>query len=185
MTRKILSVLEDSPIIAAIKDKDGISASEIPSDVIFDLGANVMSIKTVISEAHSVGKTVFVHIDLAEGIGKDKYGIEFLKSVGADGIISTKSSLLRYARELSMLTVKRIFLLDSQGVESAITEMKDGSADLVEIMPGIMPKMIARFSSYGVPIIAGGLIETKAEITAALSSGAVAISTGKKVLWDL
>ena len=27
MTRKILSVLEDSPIIAAIKDKDGISAA--------------------------------------------------------------------------------------------------------------------------------------------------------------
>ena len=32
-------------------------------------------------------------------------------------------------------------------------------------------------------VIAGGLIETKAEITTALSSGAVAVSTGKKELW--
>ena len=33
------------------------------------------------------------------------------------------------------------------------------------------------------PVIAGGLIETKDEIFAALSAGASAISTGKKELW--
>ena len=37
--------------------------------------------------------------------------------------------------------------------------------------------------NIGIPVIAGGLIETKAEITTALSSGAVAVSTGKKELW--
>lgn len=33
------------------------------------------------------------------------------------------------------------------------------------------------------PVIASGLIEIKQEITAALSKGAVAISTGTKVFW--
>ncbi|WAM33183.1 glycerol-3-phosphate responsive antiterminator [Caldicellulosiruptor morganii] len=38
-------------------------------------------------------KIVFVHIDLIEGVGKDEKGIEFLKNVGADGIISIYSGL--------------------------------------------------------------------------------------------
>ena len=36
-----------------------------------------------------------------------------------------------------------------------------------------------------VPIIAGGLIENKAEVTEALGLGAAAVSTGKKELWYL
>lgn len=183
MTEKLLSVLEDCPIIAAVRDRDGWAVSEIPAEVIFDLGANVMTVGKIISEAHAVGKTVFVHIDLAEGIGKDRYGLEYLKAQGVDGIISTKTGLLRQAKELSLMTVKRIFLLDSQGVQGAINEIDNYSTDMIEIMPGIMPKMIERFSRLNVPVIAGGLIETKAEITAALSSGAVAVSTGKEELW--
>ncbi|MBQ3075076.1 MAG: glycerol-3-phosphate responsive antiterminator, partial [Clostridia bacterium] len=34
-----------------------------------------------------------------------------------------------------------------------------------------------------VPLIAGGLIETKAEVMDALQSGAIAVSTGKEELW--
>jgi glycerol uptake operon antiterminator len=185
MTKKLLSRLEDCPIIAAVRDRDCRNISDIPTDVIFDLGANVLTVGKMINEAHAANKTVFVHVDLAEGIGKDRYGVEYLRSLGADGIISTKTALLRHAKELSMITVKRVFLLDSQGVETAMSEMGDGCVDLVEIMPGVMPKMVKRFSELGVSVIAGGLIETKAEITAALSNGAVAISTGKKELWCL
>jgi glycerol uptake operon antiterminator len=52
-------------------------------------------------------------------------------------------------------------------------------------MPGIMPKMVERFAAIGIPVIAGGLIETKTEITSSLKAGAVAVSTGKKGLWYL
>jgi glycerol uptake operon antiterminator len=55
----------------------------------------------------------------------------------------------------------------------------------MEIMPGVIPKIVKRFSGGEVPVIAGGLIETKAEITAALGSGALAISTGCPQLWEL
>ena len=34
-----------------------------------------------------------------------------------------------------------------------------------------------------IPVIAGGLIETKAEVTEALCQGALAVSTGKQELW--
>ena len=59
--------------------------------------------------------------------------------------------------------------------------------DEVQIVSGVLEsfigKVISRFSSRGIPVIAGGLIESKAEITEALSSGASAVSTGKKELW--
>ena len=35
------------------------------------------------------------------------------------------------------------------------------------------------------PIVAGGLIETKEEIAEAIISGAEAVSTGKKELWEI
>ena len=55
--------------------------------------------------------------------------------------------------------------------------------DFVEIMPGVIEKVIKKFASDKIPVIAGGLLETKGEVTAALKSGALAVSTGKKELW--
>jgi glycerol uptake operon antiterminator len=49
----------------------------------------------------------------------------------------------------------------------------------------VIGKSIRRFSSGGTPVIAGGLIETKQELTDALGSGATAVSTGRKELWYL
>ena len=185
MISKILEALEDCPVIAAVKDRNVADAIGSPSAVIFDLGANILTIEDSVTEAHNAGKYFFVHIDLAEGIGRDRSGIEFLKKLGVDGIISTRSSLLKVARDLSMVTVKRIFLLDTQGVKGAEGELPDGISDFIELMPGVIPKMVERFAKGSIPVIAGGLIETKSEITSALSCGASAVSTGKKELWYL
>ena len=55
----------------------------------------------------------------------------------------------------------------------------------MEIMPGVIPKAITRFSRCGIPVIAGGLIESKQEVTEALGAGATAVSTGQEKLWYL
>ncbi len=185
MIKQLLDALDGSPVIAAVNDKNMSAAVQSPSAVIFDLGANILTVEESVREAHGAGKLFLVHIDLAEGIGRDRSGIEFLKKLGVDGIISTRSSLLKVAKELSMVTVKRIFLLDTQGVAGAESELPDGISDFIELMPGVIPKMVERFSLGRIPVIAGGLIETKSEITAALSCGATAVSTGKKELWYL
>ena len=69
---------------------------------------------------------------------------------------------------------------------SEITYMlRHTKPDFMELMPGVIGKSIRRFSSFGTPVIAGGLIETKQELTEALGSGATAVSTGRKELWYL
>ena len=176
---------ERSPIIAAIRDSEWEAALDSPSEVLFLLKANLMTVRSRVEEAHAKGKYVLIHIDLADGIGKDEVGIGFLAACGADGIISTRGSLIRHAKDLGLVTVQRFFVLDSQGVVSAEHALENLRPDFVEILPGIAEKVIRRFADRGHLLIAGGLIETKQEVTAALSCGAIAVSTGRQELWNL
>ena len=177
--------LERCPVIAAVRENQWEAALEAPTEVLFLLKGNLLTVKERIEAAHAVGKYVFVHVDLADGVGKDRIGIRFLADCGADGIISTRGQLIRMAKDTDLLTVQRFFALDSQGLDSIGDQLENSAADLIEIMPGVLNKAVERFAHGAVPVIAGGLIETKAEVTAALSCGAAAVSTGKQELWYL
>ena len=177
-----MNALERSPVIAAVRDDGWRQAIDSPAEVIFYLKANLLTVNQRISDAVAAGKIIFVHIDLAEGIGKDKVGIEFLSECGVHGIISTRNQLINIAHEKGLLTVQRFFALDSQGLEN-ICDIHNTTADFIEIMPGVIPKIIDKFTQNEINIIAGGLIETKEEVLTALRVGAAAVSTGKSNLW--
>lgn len=182
--KELFDILERSPVIAAVHNSFE-SALSAPPEILFHLKANIITLPEQIKKAHENNKFVFIHLDLAEGIGKDRAGIEFLKGISVDGIISTRSQIIRMAKEFGLATVQRCFVLDSQGTQSINDILETSSPDFIEIMPGVIGKVIERFSGGKIPVIAGGLIETKAEVTSALASGAVAVSTGKKELWYL
>lgn len=180
---KIMDYLEANPIIAAIGDDKWAEALKSQVKVVFYMSANILTLKERIQQAHDSKKFVMVHLDLADGIGKDRTGIQFVAQCGADGIISTKGQLIKWAKEMKLFTVQRFFAIDSSGTES-IGEMFRGTApQLMEIMPGVVTKVIKKYADNGIPVIAGGLIETKAEVLDALRCGAVAVSTGKPELW--
>ena len=174
-----------SPVIAAIRDDRWKAALSSSADVLFYLSCNLLTVEQKILEAHDAGKVIFIHIDLSEGVGKDRAGLAYLAKCGVDGIISTKAQLIRAAKDLGLLTVQRFFALDSQGMGSVLEMLKNTNPHFMEIMPGVIPKVIERLSKENIPVIAGGLIETKGEITAALRSGATAISTGRVDLWEM
>lgn len=180
---KLIKQLEDCPIIAAIRESAVEKALDSPVNLVFLLDANIMSVEKNIEKIHKSGKKVFIHLDLASGIGKDKAGVEYLAKLGVDGIISTRTSIIHSAKEQNLLTVQRFFALDSQGVSAIKDVIKTSHPDMIEIMPALATKVIKNLSKLGVPIIAGGLIEEKSEVLAALSSKAIAISTGKSELW--
>lgn len=183
ISSEIRDCFERNPVIAAIQNGMLDKVLKSPVEIIFNLKVSLTEIKDVVNKVHSADKKIFVHIDLADGIGKDKTGIEYLASLGVDGIISTRSQLIKYANEAGLVTVQRFFALDSKGVESIGDMLETAKPDLIEIMPGIASKVIKRFVGGRTPVIAGGLIETKQEITEALKNGAEAISTGKEELW--
>ena len=181
----LISCLECNPVIAAVTDEKWQQALESPAQVIFYLSANLLSVEEKVRQAHEAGTYVMVHLDLAEGIGRDRSGIRFLAQCGVDGIISTRAQLIRLATEQNLITVQRFFALDSKGMESIEEMLRSTNPHLMEIMPGVIGKAIRRFRKSGIAVIAGGLIETKQEVTDALGAGATAVSTGQQTLWYL
>ena len=175
--------LEICPVIAAVHEELFSEALSSPAEIIFLLEGNVMTVGERIQKAHQNQKSIFIHIDLMKGIGKDRCGVEFLAKLKADGIISTRASLIKNARELGLMSVQRYFALDSQGVGSISDMLLNTNPDFIEIMPGVIGKIIERFANERIPLISGGLIETKADVTTALNLGAFAVSTGKSELW--
>lgn len=183
--KNILEILEANPIIPSVHENKFSKAVACSCEVIFLLGANIMTLESRIKAAHSKGKALFIHIDLAEGIGKDEAGIKYLAALGCDGIISTRAQIIKHAKREGLFTVQRFFTLDSQGLESISDMLSTTSPDTIEIMPGVISKTVSRFVDTEIPVIAGGLVETKEEVTSALSAGAVAVSTGMEELWYL
>ena len=178
--------MEKVRIIAAVRtDNELVLAANSKVEIIFMLAPNIADIKRQAELVHKAGKKLFVHLDLAEGIGKDEYGIRFAKEQGADGIISTRTNIIKLARKVGIFTVQRFFIVDSHSIDTTVEAAKASNADMIEIMPGTMSKVIKRLQKeLDMPIVAGGLLETKEEIKEAVSCGAAAISIGKKEFWE-
>lgn len=172
-------------VIAAVRTREELICA-VSSDVkiVFHLSPNILSLEEDIRILHSAGKKLFLHLDLAEGIGRDRSGIEYIRRLGVDGVISTRTSIIKHSRELGLFTVQRFFIVDSQSINTTIETLKSSKAQMIEVMPGNMTKAIKRLKeAVDVPIIAGGLIETWEETLEVLDSGASAVSTGKSLLW--
>lgn len=175
------------PIAAAIRtEKDFSTALRSDVDMIFLLHSNIMTVHQYIKEIHSAGKKAFVHVDFAEGIGKDRYGLEFLAKQGVDGILTTRTNIVKAAKEYGLITVQRFFIVDSHSLGTSVDSIKISKPDIIEIMPGVVTKKIKEFAEKAsMPIIAGGLVETLEEVKAALEAGADVVSTGEAELWSM
>lgn len=172
-------------IIAAVRtERELATALDTAVETVFYLTPSVFSLAPSVEKAHARDKKIFIHMDLAEGIGKDRAGLQLVKNMHTDGIISTRGSIIKMAREMGLATVQRFFLVDSHSVATIAETVKAVKPDKIEIMPGVVPKVIAHLKKETeVPLIAGGLIDSQEEIEKALAAGAAAVSIGKKEFW--
>lgn len=182
----LLSAFERNPIIAAAKDEEQLRrALESDCEIIFLLCGTICNIADYVQAVHDAGKLAFVHLDLVHGLSGKDVAVDFVKlQAHADGVISTKPTLLRHAKHLGLITVLRIFLVDSMSLNNLDKQVEASGAAVVEVMPGLMPKVIQQVCrQVRVPVITGGLIGEKEDIFAALSAGAMCVSTTKEELW--
>ena len=183
---RLHDALEEAPVIAAVKDMEGLRLSlETDCTVIFVLFGDICSIADIVEAGKVGGKLVVVHLDLITGLSTKEIAVDFIhKYTRADGIISTKPALIKRARELGLGSVLRFFALDSLAIESIRRQLTLVTPDLVEVIPGPMPKVIKRLAEgIRVPVIAGGLISDKEDVLAVLDAGALAISTTNSDVW--
>ena len=188
MKNRFVQEIEAVPIIGAVKTREGLRKC-LSSDVgvIFILFGDICDIGEIAEEVKFSGKLAMVHMDLIAGLAPKEIAVDFIrKYTGADGIISTKPLLIRRAKELGLFTVQRFFAIDSLAYENIPRQLAAGQPDVIEVLPGLMPKVIRRLSaSCSVPIIAGGMIEDREDVMALLDAGAAAISTTNEKTWFL
>ena len=141
-----------------------------------------------IFDNRKVAASVRTDEDFREALTSDVEVIfmqNFVKLMGADGILTTKTGMIRSARDIGLITVQRFFIVDSHSVDTAVDSIKIAKPDVVEIMPGVVEKKIKEFAEkVDTPILAGGLIEFEEEVDNAIDAGAKAVSTANKKLWN-
>lgn len=189
MTRKqteFIQALQDSPVIAALKNDEGLTQA-LASDcsIVFFLYGTILNIGELVARVKESGKLAFVHADLIEGMTARDIAADFIaQNTQADGIISTRPNLIRRAKALDLLTIQRFFLFDSLSFENVLRQ--SSNADAVDLLPGTMPRVLARLAEkVRQPIIASGLLADKQDVMAALSAGAQAVSTTSAALWQI
>lgn len=185
---KIRDLFEISPIITAVKDEQGLEkALKTESPVVFLLFGNICSITGLVDQVKNSGKIAIVHVDLIQGLSSKEVAVDFIhQNTRADGIISTKAPLVRHAMDLGMVGGQRTFLIDSMALETTKKQLLTFQPDFMELMPGVMPKILKTVRGYTeIPLVAGGLISDKKDILAAFDAGVDAVSTTREELWGL
>lgn len=142
MRHPMMSVLEQNPVLPAVKDAGRLEACLAqPAGVVFLLCGDILNIDRLIDRVHQAGKYAVVHADLVAGLAPREIAVDFLHRCGAD---------------------------------------------VIEILPGTLCKVLRRLSrELPVPLIAGGLLSDKADVLAALGAGALCVSASDESLWAL
>ena len=186
MYSKFLEMVQKNPIIAAVNNLDKLDMALVsPCRIIFLLAGSIMNIKDIVDKCKKHDKCILVHLDLLEGMSKDACALKYISEyIKPDGIITTRSSLIRTAKENNVFAIQRLFILDSLSLDTGIKSLHSTKPEAIEILPGIMPKAIKRIhAETQIPLIAGGLIIDKEDAIASLNAGAIGISTSNKAVW--
>jgi glycerol uptake operon antiterminator len=183
------NMLERNRVIPAVKDDIAMKkALHSSHDIVFILYGDILTLDDHVNATLKAGKMPFVHLDMIHGLASNPVVLDyFYRHFKRNcGVITTKSNMAKKALEMGIRVVQRYFMLDSLSVESAIEGIGKVRTDAIEIMPGIIPRVISHIHRQtNAPIIAGGLINTASDIEKILSGGAIAVSTSKSELWPL
>ncbi len=184
--QEFLHLARQFPVAAAMKsDEDMQVALESDALLLFLLKGDAFQLAPFIAQAHQRRKGVVVHVDLVSGIGKDRAGIQYLRQMGVDAIITSRSQLVSAGRAEGLTTIQRLLLLDDSALDTGVRTIARAAPDIVEILPGIIFPEVAQTLQRLLPgpFIAGGFIRTAADVTRVQAAGSILSSSSTYTLW--
>jgi glycerol uptake operon antiterminator len=184
--QEFLRLAYQFPVAAAMKSNEDMEVA-LQSDalLLFLLKGDAFQIAPFITAAHQRGKGVVVHMDLVSGIGKDRAGIQYLRQLGVDAIITSRSQLVSAGRAEGLTTIQRLLLLDDSALDNGVRSIARAAPDIVEILPGIIFPEVAQTLQRLLPgpFIAGGFIRTPADVARVQAAGSILSSSSTYALW--
>src|SRR2546421_883360 len=185
--QEFLRLARQFPVAAAMKSNEDMQVA-LASDalLLFLLKGDAFQLAPFVLEAHQRGKGVVVHVDLVSGVGKDRAGIQYLRQIGIDAIITSRSQLVSAGRAEGLVTIQRLLVADDSALETGIRTIARAAPDIVEVLPGIIFPEIATTLQQLLPgpFIAGGFIRNATEVARIRASGAILSSSSTSALWN-
>jgi glycerol uptake operon antiterminator len=175
-----------NPVVPAVRGPDSALETALAGDhpAIFVLGGDIFK---VLARIGSQGRRtqIYVNVDLVGGIAADPSGLRFL-SGRVEGIISTHRHVIELAKTSGLITIQRLFAIDSGAVERGLKLIRRAEPQFVEILPALAYCEIAEQYSevLDLPVLAGGLLKSRRDISVILEAGAVGVSTSYQGLWN-
>lgn len=183
--RAFFGGLQRDPVIPAVRGPDSALRAALAGQhaAVFVLGGDIFR---VLERIGAAGRRppVCVNVDLVGGVSADASGLRFL-SGRIEGVISTHRHVIELAKEMELLTVHRLFAIDSGAVERGVKLIKRTQPHCVEILPALAylevaaayPELLER------PVLAGGLLKSREDVSSILGAGAAGVSTSHQRLW--
>ena len=106
MKQELMDAILETPVIAAVKDDAGLCNALTNENirVVFVLYGDICNIASIVRRIHEAGRFAAVHVDLIAGLAGKEVAVDFIRSTTeADGIISTRQSFIRRAKEPKIL----------------------------------------------------------------------------------
>ena len=180
-----LQALKLNPVVPAVRGPDSALEAALAGEhpAIFVLGGDIFKVLGRM-RAQSRRPRIYVNVDLVGGIAADASGLRFL-SGRVEGIISTHRHVIELARASGLVTIQRLFAIDSGAVERGLKLIRRAEPEFVEILPALAYCEIAgQYSEVlDLPVLAGGLLKSGEDISTILGAGAVGVSASQQGLW--
>ncbi|RXZ78482.1 glycerol-3-phosphate responsive antiterminator [Paenibacillaceae bacterium] len=180
-----MSFYNQTVLPAVRKMKDLEKLMRLSYDYVVMLDCHISQVKPIVDMIGSYGKKVLLHADLIDGLKNDEYAAEYLcQNIQPAGLISTRAGVIAKTKQNGLLAIQRLFLLDTIALEKSYKLLERTKPDYIEVLPGVMPHIIAEVHERtGIPIFAGGLIRTVQDVEEAVRAGATAVTTSRAELW--
>lgn len=181
-----LAALRSQRLIAAVKEPAQVARAEAAGlRVVFHLVGTIYDVAET-ARGRSAGTMLFCHVDLIQGLAKDEVGMRLLaQDLKVDGILTTRRHLIRAAQDQGLVAILRLFLMDSEGLRTALEVARGAKPDAVEILPAVALPAVAHRIPFAdlPPAISGGLVERPEQVERILKTPVMAVSTSHQPLW--
>ena len=147
---------------------------------------NLFELTSLLHNAHRRALSVYVNIDHIDGIHADSAGLRYLaEQLQVTGILSNHPRILSLGKSFGLVTIQRIFAVDSTGLEMALETVDKAYVDLLDVSPALVIPYISPSLTklLPLPFIASGLISTPQQVKAVLHSGASGVAVSRPELW--
>ncbi|AHY46305.1 Glycerol-3-phosphate responsive antiterminator (mRNA-binding) [Rubrobacter radiotolerans] len=185
--KKFVGLLKANPVIPAVREPGVDLERALSGDhaAIFVLGGDVFEVLRTVKRKYR-RPSIFINVDTVGGIAADASGIKYL-SGEVDGIITTHRNVVESARGTGLVTVQRLFAIDSSAVSRGVRLIRAADPDCVEILPAVAyPEFAALYErEVARPVLAGGLVRDFKTASRLVEAGAAGISTSERLLWKL